>query len=334
MDPVTNQKRYQPSSSSSSSKAAMENNNGNEIQEANITLLPEGCIANVVSFTTPRDACSLSLVSSLFKNASLSDTVWDSFLPPDYHAIISQSSDPSLLSSSSSKKHLFGSLCQKPILIDHGKKSFALDKWSGKKCYMLSARDLNITWGSTPTYWKWNSDPHSRFGEVAELLNVCWLEITGKISTNLLSPSTLYSAYLVFKLKERAHGLLDPPAEAIVGVGAETERNRRTVYLDTDADSSYRMSLRRQGPVMLRTRGGLARRIAEAEPPVAAGPSGESENGPKKRGDGWVEVELGEFFNENVNDEELVVSVLEVKQGNWKSGLVVEGIEIRPKHKI
>jgi hypothetical protein len=37
-----------------------------------------------------------------------------------------------------------------------------LEKKSGKKCYMLSARDLIIVWGDTPTYWKWNSDPSSR----------------------------------------------------------------------------------------------------------------------------------------------------------------------------
>lgn len=40
--------------------------------------------------------------------------------------------------------------------------SFSLVKKSGKKCYMLSARDLMIVWGDTPTYWRWNSDSSSR----------------------------------------------------------------------------------------------------------------------------------------------------------------------------
>lgn len=40
--------------------------------------------------------------------------------------------------------------------------SFSLDKWSGKKCYMVSARDLVIVWAETPNYWKWISVPESR----------------------------------------------------------------------------------------------------------------------------------------------------------------------------
>lgn len=41
--------------------------------------------------------------------------------------------------------------------------SFSLDKVSGKKCYMLSARDLIIVWGDNPTYWRWTSEHNSRF---------------------------------------------------------------------------------------------------------------------------------------------------------------------------
>src|SRR5262249_17998285 len=39
-----------------------------------------------------------------------------------------------------------------------------------------------------------------RFESVAELLNVCWLEIRGEISTHMLSSKTHYAVYLVFKL--------------------------------------------------------------------------------------------------------------------------------------
>jgi hypothetical protein len=52
---------------------------------------------------------------------------------------------------------------------------------------------------------------------------------------------------------------------------------------------------------------------------------------PKKRGDGWLEIELGEFFCKEGEDRELEMSVQEVKGGDWKGGLIVEGIEIRPK---
>ncbi|KAL5836881.1 hypothetical protein ACOSQ3_014050 [Xanthoceras sorbifolium] len=101
--------------------------------------LPEGCIATVISFTSPRDACRLSCVNSLFKLATESDAVWDRFFPTDYRSLISNSNFCSL-SSSMSKKELYLSLCHNPILIDEGKMSFQLDKLSGKKCYMVSAR--------------------------------------------------------------------------------------------------------------------------------------------------------------------------------------------------
>ena len=86
--------------------------------------LPEGCIANVLSFTTPRDACALSLVSSAFRSAAQSDVVWERFLPSDYRSIISQSqsSDLSLTTLTYSKKDLYLHLCHKPLLIDSGKK--------------------------------------------------------------------------------------------------------------------------------------------------------------------------------------------------------------------
>ncbi|KAJ7973590.1 F-box family protein [Quillaja saponaria] len=84
-------------------------------------VLPEGCIANILSFTTPRDACRLSLVSKIFRSAAESDAMWERFLPSDYHSIISRSS-PSLLDSYSSKKDLFFRLCDNPIILDDGKK--------------------------------------------------------------------------------------------------------------------------------------------------------------------------------------------------------------------
>jgi len=84
--------------------------------------LPEGCIANILSRTTPLDACRLSLVSKIFRSAAESDTVWDRFLPSDYHSIISQSSPP--LPNYPSKKSLYLALSDRPIIIDQGKMVF------------------------------------------------------------------------------------------------------------------------------------------------------------------------------------------------------------------
>ncbi|GKV02512.1 hypothetical protein SLEP1_g14945 [Rubroshorea leprosula] len=44
---------------------------------------------------------------------------------------------------------------------------------------MLVARDLTITWGDTPCYWRWNSIRDSRFPEGEEVLDVCWFKSIG-----------------------------------------------------------------------------------------------------------------------------------------------------------
>ncbi|KAI5654044.1 hypothetical protein M9H77_31231 [Catharanthus roseus] len=44
------------------------------------------------------------------------------------------------------------------------------------------------------------------FSEVAELLNVCWLYIQGKIQKKMLPPNTYYAVYHVFKI-ENSYGL-------------------------------------------------------------------------------------------------------------------------------
>jgi len=49
--------------------------------------LPEGCIAAILSGTTPVDACRLSLVSKTFCSAAESDTIWEHFIPSDSHCL-------------------------------------------------------------------------------------------------------------------------------------------------------------------------------------------------------------------------------------------------------
>ena len=51
---------------------------------------------------------------------------------------------------------------------------------------------------------------------------------------------------------------------------------------------------------------------------------------PKWRKDGWFESKLGEYFNEGGENDELQIRLMEVEAGTDKSGLIVEGIEIRP----
>ncbi|KAK2640874.1 hypothetical protein Ddye_022637 [Dipteronia dyeriana] len=183
--------------------------------------LPEECIAAAISFTSPRDACRLACVSTTFKSAADSDAVWDRFLPPEYLSAISNPVPVSGSSSSTwSKKELY--LRMGPTLIQNGKLSFWFDRSSGKKCYMISARELTIirASGDTPWSWGWINDfPGARFPKVAKLKNVYQFEIHGKINTSLLSTMTTYISYLVFK-----------PTDNFGLAGGNVQN--RTVYFD------------------------------------------------------------------------------------------------------
>nr|GMC76274.1 F-box protein PP2-B10-like [Ipomoea batatas] len=280
-------------------------------------VLPEDCIANALSLTSPEDACRLSLVASAFYSAAQFDAVWERFLPADYRDIISRSGDAADLLASASKKDLYFRLCDNPILIDDGTKSFSLEKKSGKKCYMLAARSLKIVWSDTPRYWQWISLPESRFSEAAELLDVCWLEICGKINSSMLSPNTNYAAYLVFSLQPRAYGFEYQPVEASIEISGH-EAQKKTVYLDHQRPQKegYTIIPRRIGIFNQR----VIHRMRQRE---KAGYS-------KERSDKWMEVELGEFFVKNGQDAEIAMCLMQIKS-HWKSGVIVQGIEVRPK---
>ncbi|KAF3617705.1 putative multiple myeloma tumor-associated protein 2 -like protein [Capsicum annuum] len=315
-------------------------------------MLPEGCIADILAFTTPLDVCRLSLVSTSFNSAADSDSVWAKFLPSDYRSVIAGSSTP--IPEFPSLKQLFLYLSHNHILIDQGLKirsamildtvivnsqlpvftslvksamildtSFSLDKWTGKKCYFLSARDLNITWGDTPEYWGWTSLPESRFPEVAQLKIVWWLEIWGTIRAGILSPLTSYAAYFVYKLEEDFYGFDTRYMEVSVGIsGVESEM--QVAYLHPEPqyvpEDSYESPYTPPSPYQ------VFARMEDLGPWPA-----ESDNFtfPKLRDDGWFELELGEYFTGN-EDDCIELRMQDVKTGCTKRGLIVEGIEIRP----
>ncbi|RZC63491.1 hypothetical protein C5167_025276 [Papaver somniferum] len=265
----------------------------------NLERLPEGCISDILSLTTPADVCRSSLLSNLIKSAADSDVIWEKFLPADYQEIISRAFYPFPSAAATSKKELYYRLCDDPLLIDGGLKSFQLEKSSGKKCIMLGAKELAIDWGDNPHHWYWRGYPGSRFAEVAELKWSCWLEIRGKLETRLLSPETFYAAYLVLKFKQDVYGFDDEPIKAKVevvgGAGGDTSQER-LIYLSPN--------------------GGKDQYVA------------------RKRGDGWMEVEMGHFYNEGGPDNEggeVHMSVIETENLEAKYGIIVQGMELRPK---
>ncbi|KAL2325288.1 hypothetical protein Fmac_024346 [Flemingia macrophylla] len=282
--------------------------------------LPEGCMAHILSYTTtPVEAIRFSLVSKAFRSAAEYDILWDRFVPSDLSSIIPPSSFPS----SNSKKDLYFALCDRPTIIDQGKRSFQLEKRTGNKCYMLSARNLYIVWGEShqsmaqqtfdtceylfkapppgeiSQYWEWTSMADSRFEEVARLYAVCWFEISGTINTRVLSPNTHYAAFLVFKMID-ASGFHHAPVALSVGIigGSSTCRH---VCLDPNLEDDE----------LDERFWGLQR--------------------PNMRSDGWLEIEMGEFFNSGLEEDELQMKVMETGSNMWKHGFFLQGIEVRPK---
>ncbi|MBA0716459.1 hypothetical protein Golax_015287 [Gossypium laxum] len=259
-------------------------------------MLPEDCLSIILSFTSPEDALRVSLVSSCFRSASDSDLVWERFLPSDYAEIVSNSVTPLMFCS---KKELFRCLSDS-VLIDGGNKVFKLEKLSGKKCYILSAKELSITWSSNPLYWSWISMAESRFCRVAVLRTTDWLEIGGKIRTKMLTPNTTYGAYLIMKISERAYGLDLMASEITLEVGNQVCSSNVFLKHGEGSKEMGNLGHKKEGSV-------------------------------REREDGWMEVELGEFYS-GEKDEQVKMSLMEVKGCHLKGGLLIEGIEFRPKH--
>ncbi|XP_066339843.1 disease resistance protein RGA5-like isoform X1 [Miscanthus floridulus] len=425
----------------------------------------------VISFTSPVDACRSSAVCTAFHAVASSDQVWDRFIPADYRSMLSRAVDPIDLGFASTKKELFTTLAEQHIFIDDGNKSFWLDRTTGAKSYMLASKSLAITWGGTPQYWRRTASRDSRFvdcniktrrfEEVAELIDVCWLDIIATIDCRELSLNTTYTAYLVFGLNDRSFGLDSETQEACITIAGEVSA-RHTISLhararsqrrlgsssrywlqrhqweneedsknedneeveeeeeddhlwvedkeddknedseeeddsdidveedeneddgekdeeeeeddddmeveedkdidneenETEEEEKYNIELEETGDAEEEESDdeleeqendfqhfdlpiNTAHRM-QGTPPDIGGSSDlsdsledEQEEGavryPRARGDGWMEVTLGDFYNGNLDDGTIEIRLMEHRSLNWKSGLIVEGVEIRPK---
>ncbi|KFK33434.1 hypothetical protein AALP_AA5G013000 [Arabis alpina] len=174
--------------------------------------LPEECISKIISFTSPRDACVATSVCKTFESAVQLDSVWEKFLPAEYPSPI----PPSRFFSS--KKELYFSLCNDSVLIEDDKMIWWLDKASGKRCIMLSANKLEISWRNSPEFWQWLLRPELRFVKLSDRFVECPFKIHGVMNSQILSPRTRYSAYVVYKKRDRFHEFHN------IGVGLVTEK--------------------------------------------------------------------------------------------------------------
>jgi len=152
-----------------------------------------------------------------------------------------------------------------------------------------------------------------RFPEVAELVSVWMLDISGEIKTRVLSPNTQYAAYLVFKMIP-GNGLQNNPMCLSVGVKGR-HKSTKTVLLDPNVEPTLpTIKSILLGHAWTRTMNSRVERLQR----------------PSLRSDGWLEIEMGEFFNLGLKNK-VKMSVTQVKCGLLSGNFFLEGVEVRPK---
>ncbi|XP_057843104.2 F-box protein At2g02240 [Cryptomeria japonica] len=261
--------------------------------------VPENCISEILSFTTPRDACRLAAVSKLFRSAASSDSLWDKWLPTHYAQILANSVSPITYSS---KKQLYFHLCQS-IFLNGGTQRFWLQRPTGKVCSMLSSREFSIVWGDDERYWGWSPGEvaNSSFKEVADVKMVGKFEVKSRFDCRLLSPNTDYSLSFLIKLGPHSRGWNNLPLKFNITTA------------EGDEMKSGRLLMDREG-----ARIDLNLTIAPLN----------------YLSDGWIEVVAGEFTAKAYTDSEMPnyieFSMKEVDSVRWKSELFFDGVRIQP----
>ncbi|KAI4365257.1 hypothetical protein MLD38_021256 [Melastoma candidum] len=173
------------------------------------------------------------------------------------------------------------------VYLNQKKKKFWLDEKGNKNCFMLYARDIAITWGDTSSYWRWiylKDAPREDLIEVAELVNVCWLEANVRFDTLALSPQTTYRVVLVVMIRANGYGWHVPV-------------NFKLVLPDGSCQEHQEML----------------------------------DEKPREQ---WFEILVGEIRTtgeDTMTSGKMEISMYEIKGGNWKSGMVIKGVVIRPK---
>ncbi|KAJ3692710.1 hypothetical protein LUZ60_011805 [Juncus effusus] len=158
--------------------------------------LSEGCIAEVLRRLDPPDICRLVQLSRGFRNAGFSDFIWEDKLPKNYAYLVEKALEGVDANTNNEgllrKKDVYARLCRRNSF-DGGNKEFWLDKNSGGICMQISSKALSITGIDDRRYWNHIPTEESRFGTVAYLHQIWWLEVKGEI--NFAFPAGTYSIF-------------------------------------------------------------------------------------------------------------------------------------------
>ncbi|XP_071719508.1 uncharacterized protein [Rutidosis leptorrhynchoides] len=169
-----------------------------------------------------------------------------------------------------------------------------LSEVDGKKHYMFSAEDVLYD-SSNVKLFMFKTSEHPRFRKVIELRAQQVIRLKCKIESQMLSPNTDYTCYLVFKLSEKCRGLQCP-----VKVRNLLQRNNKEIEF---------LYFRSPTPWNLHD-------IIHV---------------PKQREDEWMEVVVWKF-NSNLDHKNgfVPINLKLISYEGMMAGLVVLGIEFRP----
>nr|XP_033513703.1 F-box protein PP2-B10-like isoform X2 [Nicotiana tomentosiformis] len=138
---------------------------------------------------------------------------------------------------------------------------------------MVAPKEISFSWEYTPQYWGLSYYPESRFSEMAYFRGFRWLDIRGKIASQMLSKRTTYVVYLVFNLAPDAFDGLEIGKSVV-----------RFVNCESDNEAGERRTVRRIGLVKA-----------------------------QRRVDEWMEIEMGNFFNDSGEDRDVEVCLFMLK---------------------
>lgn len=282
--------------------------------------LPEDCISRIFLLTSPRDMCCFATSSRRCQSLADSDSVWAQFLPSNYQDILSRAVTPVHFSS---KKDLFFRLCV-PILVDDEKHSFVVDKSSGKLNFMFSARSLEKIHMRPPfdVFPDYLALPESRFPDVYQL-KVCtgfehFIGLNAELTSVELSQKTTYVVYLVYKLNyaDLSYFLSSIPTTDVYHEKHEEllykQPFRASFHSDSCLISKEELHSKLPHDVVLPTVDYFANQ--------REGSGGE-----------WMEVALGEIFNDGADGKEKIVVDFSWLDCGGLDSIIIQGIEFRVK---
>ncbi|PWA77622.1 protein kinase-like domain, Phloem protein 2-like protein [Artemisia annua] len=230
-----------------------------------------------------------------------SDIYWERKLMNDYTEILALSKEKLEWTT---KKELYF-LLRKGFLVDNnGKKWFSMSK-DMKKRLMIPARASLLD-----KEWIWKSSPESRFGEMAEFPDGDRFLIKFKLTSEILSPQTIYSCHIIYKLPEDDSSFQHHIQTTIDDPSCGSNRER-LIYLVTPPQTPIIGPKTDQDHIQPRPR--------------------KIKGHPRLRKDGWMEFQFCEISTDTTGSINMEIEFSGYRNENVNFiGLVVQGIEIRP----